>query len=120
MVDILNKPLSQIVVRQLVKYNTPESLARNVVVQAGASQSVSLSWVNGVVFKIITPPFIISELLAKEFVEGKLHVSILFAEMDTFKPSIHAAEEKIQIPILDDSNNKEAKAITEWLKEQPG
>ena len=106
--------------RQLVKYNTPESLARNVVVQAGASQSVSLSWVNGVVFKIITPPFIISELLAKEFVEGKLHVSILFAEMDTFKPSIHAAEEKIQIPILDDSNNKEAKAITEWLKEQPG
>ena len=120
MVDILNKPLSQIVVRQFVKYSSPEVLARNVVVQAGASQSVSLTWVNGIAFKIITPPFIISELLAKEFVEGRLHVSLLYAEMDTFRPSIHAAVEKIQIPILDESNNKEAKAIADWLKHQSG
>jgi|TARA_B100001964_G_C14099125_1_gene538468 hypothetical protein len=120
MVDILNKPLSQIVVRQFVKYSSPEVLARNVVVQAGASQSVSLTWVNGIAFKIITPPFIISELLAKEFVEGRLHVSLLYAEMDTFRPSIHAAEEKIQIPILDESDNKEAKSIADWLKQQPG
>jgi hypothetical protein len=40
--------------------------------------------------------------------------------MDTFRPSIHAAEEKIQIPILDESDNKEAKSIADWLKQQPG
>ncbi len=120
MVDIVNKPLSQIVVRQFVKYSSPEALARIVVVQAGAAQSVSLIWVNGIAFKIMTPPFIISELLAKEFVEGRLHVSLLYAEMDTFMPSIHATEEKIQIPILDESNNREAKVISEWLKQQSG
>jgi len=101
-----------------VKYNSPESLARTVVIQGGASQSVSLTWVNGIIFKIITPPFIISEFLAKEFVEGKLYVSLLYSEMANFKPSIHAEEEKIQIPILNESNNREAKAIADWLKKQ--
>jgi hypothetical protein len=118
MAEILNKPLNQIVIRQSVKYNSPEDLARTVVVQAGASQSVSLTWVNGIVFKISPPPFIISELLAKEFVEGRLHISVLSAEMPNFKPSIHASEEKIQIPILNESNNEEAKSIANWLKQQ--
>jgi len=106
------------VIRQFVKYNSPEDLARTVVVQAGASQSVSLTWVNGIIFKIIPPSFIISELLAKEFIEGRLHVSVLFSEMAIFKPSIHASEEKIQIPILNESNNKEANSIANWLRQQ--
>lgn len=118
MIEILNKPLNQIVIRQSIKYNSPEDLARTVVVQAGASGPMSLTWVNGIVFKIIPAPFIISELLAKEFVEGKLHISILSAEMTNFKPSIHASEEKIQIPILNESNNEEAKSIANWLKQQ--
>ncbi len=105
-------------IRQFVKYNSPEDLARTVVVQAGASQSVSLTWVNGIVFKIIPPSFIISELLAKEFIEGRLHVSVLFSEMASFKPSIHASEEKIQIPILNESNNKEANSVANWLRQQ--
>ena len=105
-------------IRQFVKYNSPEDLARTVVVQAGASQSVSLTWVNGIIFKIIPPSFIISELLAKEFIEGRLHVSVLFSEMAIFKPSIHASEEKIQIPILNESNNKEANSIANWLRQQ--
>ena len=105
-------------IRQFVKYNSPEDLARTVVVQAGASQSVSLTWVNGIIFKIIPPSFIISELLAKEFIEGRLHVPVLFSEMAIFKPSIHASEEKIQIPILNESNNKEANSIANWLRQQ--
>jgi hypothetical protein len=120
MVDIINRSLSQIFVHQQVKYKTPEALARTVVIQSGTSQSVSLSWVDKIVFKVISPPFIISELLAKDFVEGKLHVSILFAEMDVFKHSIYAEEEKIQVPVLDESPNKDAKYIAEWLKRQTG
>ncbi|MEE9586352.1 MAG: hypothetical protein V3W09_05555 [Nitrososphaerales archaeon] len=120
MVEIKHKPLSQIVVHQYVKYGSPEELARTVVVQSGATQSVSLSWIDSMVFKIISPPFIISELLAKEFIEGRLHVSILYADMNSFDSSIHAAVEKIKIPVLDESRNKEAQVIVDWLKRQTG
>lgn len=115
MVDILYKPLNQIIIRQQVKYSSAEALARAVLVQWG-SMPVSLSWVDGLVFRITSPPFIMSELLAKEYVEGKLHVSILYADMPAFQPSIHAAEEKIQVPVLNESANMEAKAVVEWLK----
>lgn len=120
MVEILHKPLSQILVHRYMKYSSPESLARTVVVQSGAGQSLSLSWADGVAFKTISPSFVISELLAKEFVEGRLRVSVLYADMNAFKPVIHAAEEKIQVAILDESGNKEAKALVDWLKKQTG
>lgn len=116
MVKISYGPLNEIVVHQYVKYGSPEALARTVVVQVGATQAVSLSWVNNIAFKIISPPFVISELLSKEFVEGRLHISILYADMDKFKPIIHTAEEKLQVPILDESGNNEARAIVDWLK----
>lgn len=107
-------------VHQFVKYGSPESLARTVVVQSSPGQPVSLSWIDGIAFKIVSPPFVISDLFAKEFLEGRLHVSILYAEMTAFKPSIHAAEENISIPILNDSSNREARAIVDWLKRQNG
>jgi hypothetical protein len=116
LVKISYGPLNEIIVHQYVKYESPEALARTVVVQVGSTQSVSLSWVDNIAFKILSPPFVISELLSKEFVEGKLHISILYAEMNKFKPSIHTSEEKLQVPVLDESGNNEARAIVDWLK----
>ncbi len=88
------------------------------VVQSSTGQPLSLSWIDGVVYRVLPPPFFISDLLAKEYLEGKLHLSVLYAEMPTFKSTIHAAEENIAIPVLNESDNPEAKAIITWLKKQ--
>jgi hypothetical protein len=116
MVEILSKPLNHIVIHQTVKYDSAETLARSVVVQSSAGQPVSLSWIGGIVFKIVSPPFVISDLLAKEYLEGRLHVSILYSAMPVFKSSIHVAEENISLPVLNESNNAEAQTIVSWLK----
>ncbi len=118
LVEVLHKPFKQIFLHQYVEYDSPEALARTVALQSGATQSVSLSWADGLVFKIISPPFVISELLEKDFMEGKLHISVLYTQMPKFKPTINAAEEKIQVPVLDESNNKDALVIVDWLKNQ--
>jgi len=120
LIEITYRPLKQIFVRQYVKYNSPEDLARSVAIQSGAMQPASLSWISGVVFRIASPPFIVSELLAKEFIEGRLHISILYADMPVYHPTIHAAEEKVLIPVLNESSNTEAKQIIDWLKKQTG
>ncbi|MCL4437296.1 MAG: hypothetical protein M1503_04805 [Thaumarchaeota archaeon] len=118
MVEIISKPLTQIAVHQIIRYQTPESLARTVVVQSSTGQPLSLSWIDGIVYRVLPPPFFISELLSKEYLEGKLHLSVLYAEMPTFKTTIHAAEENITIPVLNESDNTEAKALVTWLKKQ--
>jgi hypothetical protein len=118
LLEIIRKPLNQILIHQVVRYSTPEALARTVVVQSSPGQPASLSWADGVIYKVLPPPFFLSELLSKEYIEGKLHVSIIYTEMPTFKSTIHAAEENISIPILNESDNTEAKAIITWLKTQ--
>jgi len=116
--DISYRPLKQIVVRQYVKYRSPGELARTVAIQSGAVQPASLSWVDGIIFKIASPPYVISEALAKEYIEGRLHISIFYADMPIYQPTVQAAEEKVLIPVLNESSNAEAKQIVEWLKKQ--
>ncbi len=73
-------------------------------------------------FRTTLPPVLLtSDHAAREFTEnGRLHVSIDYAEMPHFKPTVNAAEEKVVIPVLDETSSPDSRAIVDWLKNAKG
>jgi hypothetical protein len=106
MVDISHRPLKEIVVYESVKRKSVEDLARLIVAEFGPIQSQSIRWADGIAFRLSMPPiFLSSETLAKEFLGGKIFVSIDYAPMPVYKPTVNSAEEKVLLPVIDDSSD---------------
>lgn len=119
MVEVTYQPLKQVLVYERVKHRSVEALARAVAIESGGMQSPYLCWNDGVAFKLSPPPiFTMSETFAKEFLDGKLHVSVDYAVMPQYKATVNAAEEKVIIPILDDSPSPLAKQVVAWIRSQ--
>jgi hypothetical protein len=73
-------------------------------------------------FRTSLPPALLtSDYAAREFTEnGRLHVSIDYAEMAHFRPAVNAAEEKVVIPVLDETPSQVSRAIVNWLSNMKG
>jgi hypothetical protein len=117
MVEISHRPLKEIVVYEAVKRRNAEELARLIVAESGPMQSQSIRWADGIAFRVSMPPiFLSSETLAKEFLDGKIFVSIDYAPMPVYKVTINSAEEKVLLPVIDDSVDPNSKELVAWIK----
>lgn len=121
MVEVKHRPIKEIVVYECVKYESPEDLARAVAIEAGTIHPASLRWANGIVFKLSIPDFLLSsDVMTKEFIEGRLYVSLGYSDMPEFSPKVHSKEERVIVPVLDESSSEIAQSITKWVREREG
>ncbi len=122
MVDIVHRGLKEIVVFEHARYRSVDELARVASLEAGGLQPPVLRWANGIAFRTTLPQVLLSsDHAAKELTEnGRLHVSIDYAEMPHFKPTVNAAEERVVIPVLDETPSPVSLAIVDWLKNRKG
>ena len=118
LVQVVPRSLKEIVVFEHVRYPSVEELARVATLETGGLQAPVLRWAEGFVFRIAPSPLLLaSDFAAREFVEnGRMHVAVDYAEMSQFKPSVNAAEEKVVVPVLDESTSPVSRRIVEWLK----
>lgn len=117
MVDIIHKPLKEIVVIECVQLKKVEELARPLGFLVGSGQIAGLNWAEGIVFmfNIINP---VTEHMSKEYMDGKIYCpSIPFVIMPEYKPTIKTTEGLI-IPIIDVTLYPSLKTLALWLKKQ--
>ncbi len=122
MVEAVHRVLKEIVVFEHARYRSVEELARDASLETGGFQPPVLRWADGIAFRTSLPPVLLtSDHAARQFTEnGRLHVSIDYAEMPHFKPTVNAAEEKVVMPVLDETPNPVSRAIVDWLKNTKG
>jgi hypothetical protein len=118
LVEIVPRGLKEIIIFEHVRYPSAEDLARVAILETGGFQPPVLRWARGLAFRIAPSPLLLaSDYAAREFAEnGRMHVSIDFAEMSQYKSSVNAAEEKVVVPVLDESPSEVSRRIVEWLK----
>ncbi len=120
MVQIISRPIKEFVVYRYIKFRSAGELARRAVIEGSPMQPAHLKWINGIVYRTIYPAAsLMSETLAKEFLDGKIWVEVEFADMPQFKGTVNSAEENVLLPIVDNSIDRDEYTLIEWLKKQP-
>jgi hypothetical protein len=116
MVEFEYQPWNRIIVHEVVKYPLEHFLATHTIgVQDGGVGS-PLMWAFGFVFDhIAMPP---TEDVIKEQIEGRIHWSSLaYGIMTEYKENI-IRPGRITVPIVDLSNNKIYRVMSDWIKEE--
>jgi len=113
-IKIKYEPFKEIVVKEIVEYPSPDSLARFLGAYLKAGQLIVPNWTEGVLFCYFPLP-LTTESLVKEYFDGRVYWStIMFTLMPTYQEvlKIDAAE----VPVIDVSHNPSLKRIAKWLK----
>lgn len=115
--EIRYEPFKEVVIMEQTQFPTVEDLARFTSVIAGG-KTAGVYWADGIAF-IYFPLSINTETAARELVEkGRVYWAFLsFTSMPNYKPLIET-KEKIQVPVLDMSNNPLFKKVAAWLKKE--
>ncbi len=112
MVEIAYEPLKRIVVRELVKYDTPQQLVNALSFIMKMGQPVLLTWAEGLVFvsQTIPPPD-----MPEEYARGELFIaSISYAPMAEFVHSVKSGN--IEMPVIDVSRSPLSQELARFLK----
>ena len=121
MIEVVYRPIKQLVVYECIKYDRPDELARAVSMEAGTIKAPYLKWADGIVFRVSSLGHMLSsDVFAKEFMEGRFHVSVEYAHLPEFTPRIQTSEERVIVAIIDDSNNELSLSLARWIKEREG
>ena len=111
------KPLKEYVVYNLIKHDSPDNLARRTAIESHSMSSPSVKWIDGIVYKLTYPAQeFLSDNFAEQFFEGVLWIEVEFAEMTNFTTTINSQQENIVVPVVDNSNDNNEKALINWLK----
>ena len=117
MVNVVYRPLKEIVILDYTAYEKPEPLAAILSLSVGSGQPAILSWAEGIVF-IPAPLSADTEKLAAEYLEGRIYwTTVAFAPMATYQSSIKVGG--LEIPVIDASMNHTIRDVARWLKERP-
>ncbi len=112
MVDIVHEPLKRIVVREMVRYDTPPQLVNALAFIMKMGQPVLLTWAEGVVFvsQPIPPPE-----MPEEYVRGDLYVaSISYAPMPEYMNNVKSGN--VEMPVIDVSRSPLSRELAQFLK----
>lgn len=121
MVEVVYRPIKRLIVYECIKYKKPDELARAVSMESGTIKAAYLKWAEGIVFRASSLGLMLSsDIFAREFMEGKFHVSVEYSPMPEFRPRIQTSEERVIVPIIDDSNNELSLSLVGWIKEREG
>lgn len=114
-INIKFDPFKEIIVMERTQFPTPDDLARFTNIVAGG-KTAGIYWARGVAF-IYFPLSINTEAAAKELIEERrvYWAFLSYTMMPGYKPLIET-KERIQVPVLDMSNNPLFQKVAEWLK----
>jgi hypothetical protein len=118
MVEIVHRPLKELVIMDYTRYPSAEALATALSFAVGPGQPVALYWCEGVVFVAYPlPPE--TEAVAREYLEGRVYwVNVSFALMENYQASIHPTRARgLEVPVIDMSANPTMRKAARWLKE---
>ena len=114
MIDVLYSPIKQILIMEVVKYESKEELANIAAILFRIGQPSLLNWADGVVFTGV-PLSPTSTPIFKELIEGRSYwLSISFAPMPEFSDKISVGT--IDIPVIDMSRSTVARKVAGWLR----
>ena len=106
MVKITHKSINEYIVYKCTKFNSPDDLARNTIIDSGPMSPPYLKWINGIVYRVHSPGIsLMTDLFTKDFMDGKLWIEVEFATMKEFKTSIKSIEANVVIPVINCSND---------------
>ena len=113
------KPLKEYVVYNLIKHDSPDNLARRTAIQSHSMASPYVKWIDGIVYRIQNLTFSgIDDQLSEQFIDkGILWVDIEYANMSSFTSTITSPQENIVVPVIDNSNDSNEKALIAWIKD---
>ncbi len=104
-IEIEIKPWSKLTVHEVLK-TTIENLVKtqSIAIQS-SGQVVPLQWAGGILFR--SEGFPVTDEIAKEMLQGRLHwVSVEFAPMENFTPTLRDTVSNVEVPVVDFSYNK--------------
>lgn len=114
MVEIVYKPLKELVIGDYTYYPKPETLASQLGIMVATGQPTALLWAEGVVF-VPMPILPETEWMAQEYLRGRVYwSSVMFALMPTFQSPVRAGV--LEVPVIDVSLNSMMKEVAQWLK----
>ena len=112
MVEIAYEPLKRIVVRELVKYDTPQQLVNALSFIMKMGQPVLLTWADSMVF--VSQPIPPSDM-PEEYARGELYIaSISYAPMAEFVHNVKAGN--VEMPVIDVSRSPLSQELARFLK----
>ena len=112
MVEISYEPLKRIIVREIVKYETPQQLVNAFTFIMKMGQPVLLTWADGVVFasQAIPPPE-----MPEEYARGELYMaSISCAPMSDYSSNVKSGN--VEMPVIDVSRSQVSQHLAKFLK----
>lgn len=112
MVEIAHEPLKKIVVRELVKYDSPQQLVNALSFIMKMGQPVLLTWAEGMVF--VSQPIPPSDM-PEEYARGELYIaSISYSPMADFVHNVKAGN--VEMPVIDVSRSPLSQELARFLK----
>ena len=114
MVEILHEPLKRIVVREIVKYDSPQQLVNALAFIMKMGQPILLTWAEGVVFvsQPIPPPE-----MPEEYARGELYIaSVSFAPMQDYNSTVKSGN--IEMGVIDVSRSPLSQELARFLKSE--
>ncbi len=120
MVKITHRPLKEIVISEVVYYDSPEKLAYSYAPLKLTGQPVILQWADGVVFIFtLIPPD--TDRLMDDFLDGIIYWGgVMYSLMPQYHHTITLSPETggtIEIGVQDASANTNLVKAASWLKE---
>lgn len=111
-VEIAHEPLKKLVVRELVKYDSPLQLVNALSFLMKMGQPVLLTWAEGVVF--VSQPIPPSDM-PEEYARGELYIaSISYAPMAEFAHNVKSGN--VEMPVIDVSRSPLSQELARFLK----
>ena len=112
MVEIAHEPLKKIVVRELVKYDSPQQLVNALSFIMKMGQPVLLTWAEGMVF--VSQPIPPSDM-PEEYARGELYIaSISYSPMQDFVHNVKSGN--VEMPVIDGSRSPLSQELARFLK----
>jgi len=117
MVNVIYKPIQEVIIMEVIKYNTPEELLRNILLLPG--QPAILYWAEEVVFYPV-PLMPNTSKIVEELLNGRIYWTFVsFAEMREYS-SMVAAEKGPEAVVINVSRSKVLREVASWLKRRIG
>lgn len=115
MVEIIYKPIKELIIMERVRYEKPEVLASSLAMNIRAGHPVALLWCEGIVFFAV-PLSPDTDSVAQEYLKGRvLWSSVVYAPMPSYQPMVKVGT--IEVPVMDVSPNPTMQEVARWLKE---
>ena len=112
MVEIVHEPLKRIVLREMVRYDTPQQMVNALAFIMKMGQPILLTWAEGVVFvsQPIPPPD-----MPEEYARGELYIaSISFAPMPEYGNNVKSGN--VEMGVIDVSRSPLSRDLAQFLK----